>query len=144
MSAGEAEWITETAVARLLNVPRSVLRAERPVLASRISETGAVLWRKDAVESLALRLGLPLAFPVEKSAPPDEPESLAVYSRCPNPNIIMATRANGERVAVRVVSNLKYQRLLTTGEPMMLQAKPSTAGSWWVLTSREPRWPGKF
>lgn len=141
------EWITEDELATRLNVDRSVLRQRRPyLLAGEVEQkNGAVLWQKNAAARVAAELGLPMAEgEAEAPAPEPPPETLTVISQAVNRNIVNAQRASGEAVCVRVVDNRKYIPRLGNGQAMTLTAKKSTAGNWWVLVGREPRWPGIY
>lgn len=146
------EWISEDELATALKVDRSVLRQRRPYLeAGEVEQQqGAVVWQKKAAARVAASLGLTLATvdePASDDPPPvaePSPETLTVISQALNRNIVNARRASGETVAVRVVDNRKYVPRLGNGKPMTLTAKKSTAGNWWVLVGREPRWPGIY
>lgn len=143
------EWIAEDALAAALNVPREELRKRRPYLrAGEVDQkNGAVLWLTVAAERIAAELGIPYA-PAEKNAPeangaPAEAvETLTVVSRAVNPNIVNARRPNGEMAAVRVTDNRKFVPQMANGTPMTFAARKSTAGNWWLMVGREPRWPG--
>ena len=101
----------------------------------------------------------PSAAPAAPPAPvpnPDGGEELTVHSKplvngkhFANPIIIQAKRSTGELVYVRVMDSAKFQPCLRddkgpTTKPMTLRAKKSTAGNWWELLSRAPRWPGRY
>jgi len=145
------EWVSEEDLAVELKVDRQVLRHQRPHLgAGEVDQkSGAVVWLRSAATRVAAKLGLTLAEQ-EKTAPavngalPDGVEVLTVVSQALNRNIVNATRPSGERVCVRVMDNKKYLPRTGKGEPMTLRAKKSTAGNWWILVGREPRWPGMW
>lgn len=141
------EWIAEEAIARLLNVPRDIMRAQRPHLpAGNVRSKGnTVEWQKNAAREVATRLNLPWPSSTPAAAAPvDNVEELTVITQAVNPNIVNARRSNGATVCVRVVDNKKYLPLGSDGQPMKLRAKPSGVGAWWTLVGREPRWPGRW
>lgn len=151
------EWIAEQTIADRLNVSRDTLRARRPYLrAGEVRQNGQqVEWQKNAAQRIASELGLPWATAPEDGektacaatpapATATDVETLMVINTALNPHIVNARRANGERVAVRVVDNTKYVPIGLDGKPMTLQARRSPAGAWWTLAGREPRWRGRF
>jgi hypothetical protein len=146
-----------------MGVPRDRVRQERRELgAGEVTLRGnTVLWLKKAAERVMTRLGLKpptpaLAVEPEKSGPAvpeDDSELLTVTSgptgpdgrHFPNPNIIKARRPNGETVAVRVLKPERFlPKLAGNHEPMTFQARRAQSGNWWLLTGREPRFPGRW
>ena len=155
------DWIPEQLVAEKLNVARDTIRAQRPYLAAGGVEKrdGTVCWTKNAARTVAEKLGLDASVFAEKTPPTanasapvaNGEELLHVHSRpgqtgqhFPNPRVIHGRRPNGEIVVVSVVDSRKYTTHLRTGEPMTFKAKKATAGNWWVLTGREPRFRGAW
>jgi hypothetical protein len=154
------EWISEEELADLLNVPREKIRAERQQLtASEVSKKGNVIfWQRSAAERVAAKMRLQLP---QKNTPPTEGtvpnqndgvEELTVVSQPMRPNgphfgnpfLIKASRPNKEVVVVRVLHSHKFLPKLHDGTPMVLKAKQSSAGNWWQLIGREPRFPGRW
>lgn len=157
------QWIPEDELAALLNVPREKIRAERPhLLPGEIAKRGNVIrWLRTAGERVAAKLGLELpkktapeaeGSRVEGRGEDDAGEELTVSSNpmrsngphFGNPFLIKARRASGEEVVVRVLHSSKFLPRLRNGEPMTFKAKKSTAGNWWQLVGREPRFPGQW
>lgn len=145
MAENSSNWINEELLAVELNVPRSVLRDKRaslPVTELEYKKNG-VHWLRTAAARLAGELGLQWPAPTE---PPPAPatETLTVVSQAANPHIVNCRRASGELVCVRVMDNKKYVPQSRAGTPMTLPAQKSTAGNWWLLVGREPRWTGQW
>lgn len=163
-------WMPEDELARALGVDRSIVKKNRPhAPPGGVRPNGKTIeWTQAAAAALALTLELPTPQFLKKAAPapaatqgeaakkvvPAVPgvEELTVSSspiangqHFPNKHIIKARRANGEVVCVRVMNSEKYQPTLwLSTEPMVIKAKKSSAGNWWELMQREPRWRGRF
>lgn len=157
------QWIDEEQAATQLGVKREVLRAQRPHLGpGECRQHGnAVQWLVSAARRVAAKLAIPIP---EKNAPasqtpassekitaPDE-EELTVFSQPMGPNkphfaqpqLFKAKRASGEIVVVRVTDSRRFLPKLRTGQPMTFKAKKASAGNWWQLVGREPRFPGQW
>ena len=162
----DQQWITEDQVAERLGIDREKIRAERPRLkAGEVSRQGnAIVWLRSAAARVAKLLGLQPSFldapppndPSEKNGPGGQPltpdgEEVSVHSvpgpggwHFPNHNIVRVKRASGELVYVRVTDSRKFFARLRTGQPMTFRAKRAPSGNWWVMTGREPRFPGMW
>lgn len=149
----EQDWISEEALAAALGVARDRLRERRPyLLAGEVEQkNGAVQWQKSAAVRVAGELGLAWGSAAEDAEDADAPpaadegvETMTVVSQALNRNIVNAKRADGSLACVRVTDNRKFVPRLGNGTPMTLRAKKSTAGNWWLLVGREPRWPGMW
>jgi len=149
----DAEWISEADAAKRLGVERKRLRAARAAAPDQVQhqEGGAWVWLASGLAAVAEKMGLTLPPASEKNAPPPAEETLTVVSspgpqgsHFPNPLVIQARRASGERVYVRVRESRKYLPRLRDGRPMTFAARRSEAGNWWVPAGREPRWPGMW
>jgi hypothetical protein len=151
MSPIPNDWISEDELATQLNVDRDKIRAQRLHLdACEVMRHGqTVIWLRTAAARVATQLGLGAAFP-EKSAP-DDTEELAVASgpgadgyHFAQHHLIRARRSDGELVVVQVLDSSKYVPRMQNGQPMVLRAKKSHAGNWWLLVGREPRFVGRW
>lgn len=151
------EWIPEEQLADELGVPREKIRAERPYTGpGEVTKRGnVILWLRSARERVAAKLGITLqknTAPELSAALKDDAEELTVCSQpvrnggphFGNQNLIKATRPNGEVVVVRVLHASKFMPKLRSGEAMTFKAKKADAGNWWLLTGREPRFPGQW
>lgn len=139
------KFVSENELAKAWRVDRSAMRkARRCLRGGELKKTpDGFQWAVAAAERVAGELGLVWKHPdtsAEKNAP--EIETLAVVRAAVNPLIVICRRANGEEVPVRVADNSKYVPRLADGRPMVLQARKSHAGNWWLLVGREPRWRG--
>ena len=117
-----------------------------------VTTAKGVIWPLADAQALAEGLGVVLE-PAEKNGAPDGTEEVVVCSTArgqdgrhfPNRNIIMCRRSTGEVVTVRVFDSSKYRPFLRVGgAPMVLRARPSGIGSWWINAGREPRWPAQW
>lgn len=142
------DWVAEDDLATELNIPRDVLQTAREKMPpADVDRDGPwIVWKKSAAAALAQSLGLEWP-PAQKNAPAGETLTVASAPRnggfhFPNPHIIRARRATGEVVDVEVKDSSKYTTHLRTGEPMAFQAQRSTAGNYWLLIGREPRYKG--
>ncbi len=157
------QWIAEDLLAMELAVTRAVLRSHRPAaFDGEVQHKGnRVLWQKTAAARVAAKLGVTWPIP-QKTAPPGQPdaapalpdviETLTVISgprfadgrHFANGHVIQATRANGERVNVRVNCPQKFVPRGPDGSPMQFEARLVRAFGYWQLTGREPRYVGRW
>lgn len=140
------EFIAEDLLAKRLGMSREAVRALRPKKTR--AKGNNIEWPLDEAHRLAMLLNLEL--PNEGAGEPAG-EVLTVTSDAgrdgwhfANHNLIKARRQDGEEVIVRVVDSKKYAPLLKGGQPMVVRAKKSEMGNWWMLLGREPRWKGMW
>lgn len=62
----------------------------------------------------------------------------------PNPHVILARRANGDVVTVRVARSVHFTPRTTGGAPMKLRARKGGWPPYWSLIGPLPRWPGRW
>jgi hypothetical protein len=150
--------VRETALAFRLGIPRDTVRRVRgDALQQGVHwqlVSGRIQYAENAAEVVASALQItlgpepaiqPAGVTTEvltvTSAPRHTNRSGRRY-HFPNPRVIMAQRATGERVTVQVASSENFRPFLRSGEPMTIKAYNDGRG--WVIHGRSPRGPGMW
>lgn len=140
------EFIREDVLAKRLGMNRDDLMAMRPKNSR--TKGGAIEWPLEEAHQTAQILNLELPDELDQKMPGEIVTVCSAPARdgwhFGNHLLIKARRQNGDVVTVRVVDSKKYAPTLRGGQPMVLRARASEAGNWWLLVGREPRWKGMW
>lgn len=142
--------IPESRISEQYAVPRHVLKGLRDAGTLKRKEhwmpiKRVITYTEDAVKLIGEQirpLSAPPPAPILPADAPLKEELTVANSSYPNRKIILAVRANGEKVMVRVGSADNYRVLDHKSRPMKVHAY--CVQGRWTRAGRDPRFPGRW